>query len=57
MYWSSDMKGFLGLASVGPSEKCKIGPPAVSLKLFGVTSVSEVSAEAAEKWEKAVWAL
>lgn len=54
IYWSSDVKGFLGLAKNGPSDKCRVGPP-VDIELRKVTSVSKVSDEAAEKWELAPW--
>lgn len=57
VYWSADMKGFLGLAASGPSNSCKIGPKVPKLTLTDVTSVSEVSLEAIEKWEKSPWAL
>ena len=49
VYWSADVKGFLGLAERGPSESCKIGPPA-DIELFDVTAVAEVSKDAAEAW-------
>ena len=55
-YWSKDMKGFLGLASMGPSSSCRIGQPADSITLLAVTSVSEVSPAAVEKWEASPWA-
>jgi hypothetical protein len=57
IYWSTDVKGFLGLAANGPSSSCKIGPKVPSLTLTDVTSVSEVTPEAVEKWEKSPWAL
>lgn len=57
IYWSTDVKGFLGLAASGPSNSCKIGPKVLSLTLTDVTSVSEVTPEAIEKWEKSPWAL
>ena len=57
VYWSVDVKGFLGLAATGPTSSCKIGPKVPSLKLLGVTSVCEVTPEAVEKWEKAPWTL
>jgi hypothetical protein len=56
LYWSTDVRGFLGLAAKGPSEDCRVGPPAPSLTLFKVTSVVEVAPEAAEAWEAAPWA-
>jgi hypothetical protein len=57
IYWSADVKGFLGLASRGPTKDCKIGPKVPSLNLLDVTSVCEVVPEAAEKWEKHPWSL
>ena len=53
--WSLDMKGFMGLASQGPSNNCRIGPPA-DIEVREITSVVEVTPEAVEKWEKAPWA-
>lgn len=55
VYWSSDLRGFLGLASVGPNRNCKIGPQVPSIQLRGITSVVEVTPEAAAKWESAPW--
>lgn len=49
IYWSVDMRGFMGLASIGPSKDCKIGPPA-DIELRDITSVTECTPEAAEKW-------
>lgn len=57
IYWSPDVKGFLGLAASGPSSFCKVGPKVPSLTLIDVTSVSEVSPEAIENWEKAPWSM
>lgn len=54
VYWSADLRGFMGLASHGPSASCKIGP-AGDIELRSITSVTEVTPEAAAKWEKAVW--
>ena len=55
VYWSADVKGFMGLASMGPTKSCKIGPAVPSLTLSKVTAVVEVTPEAAEKWMKAPW--
>jgi hypothetical protein len=57
VYWSNDVKGFLGLAATGPTNSCRIGPKVPSLKLLGVTAVVEVTPEAVEKWEKSPWSL
>lgn len=53
IYWSSDVGGFLGLASIGPSEKCKIGRQADLIRLFNITSITDVSPKAVEKWRNA----
>ena len=55
VYWSSDMRGFMGLASSGPSKDCKIGPSA-DITLRKITSVVEVTnPEAITRWESAPW--
>ena len=53
IYWSADCGGFLGLASKGPNSNCKIGVIVPELKLYKITSVTPVSDEATERWEKA----
>jgi hypothetical protein len=50
IYWASSMGGFLGLASKGPDDQCKIGSKVSELRLFKITSVTPVSEEAAKKW-------
>lgn len=55
VYWSSDIRGFMGLASHGPNKSCRIGPPC-DIEVRSITSVSEVTPEAIEKWEKSPWA-
>jgi hypothetical protein len=52
IYWSSDVQGFMGLASKGPTSGCRIGPPAI-ITLRDITSVLEVTPEAEEAWLKA----
>ena len=54
VYWNADLRGFMGLASTGPNNQCKIGP-AADIELRDITSVVEVSPEAVVKWEKAPW--
>jgi len=55
VYWSADMKGFMGLAATGPSRDCKIGPPA-TITLRAITAVVEVdNPEAIKRWEDAPW--
>jgi hypothetical protein len=55
VYWSSDLRGFMGLASYGPNLNCKVGP-AADIEVRDITSVAEVSPEAIQKWEGAPWA-
>src|SRR5690349_3275904 len=55
VYWSTDLRGFMGLASHGPTKQCKVGSPA-DIELRGITSVVEVSPEAVARWEAAPWA-
>lgn len=52
IYWSADLRGFMGLAAYGPNAQCKIGP-VVDITLRDITSVSEVTPEAAQKWDAA----
>lgn len=54
VYWSADLRGFMGLASHGPSKSCRIGP-AANITLRNITSVVEVSPEAEAKWQAASW--
>lgn len=54
VYWSSDIRGFMGLAANGPGEACRIGPPA-DIELWAITSVVAVTPEATKKWEAAPW--
>jgi hypothetical protein len=53
IYWSSANGGFGGLASEGPAKGSRIGARVEKIDLRKVTSVSEVSADAAAKWEEA----
>lgn len=54
VYWSSDLHGFMGLASHGPNGNCRIGPPA-DIEVRDITAVVEVTPDAAKKWEAAKW--
>lgn len=55
LYWSSDVRGFVGLAASGPSEGCRVGPAAPKMTLFDVTSVIECAPEAVARWEASPW--
>lgn len=55
VYWSADVKGVIGLAQIGPTARCRIGPPAPKIILQDVTAVMEVSEAAAKAWESEPW--
>lgn len=52
IYWSSDCKGFLGLAATGPTSGCKIGATINEITLYKITSVTPVSEKAVDAWKK-----
>lgn len=54
IYWSADVKGFLGLAATGPTKSCKVGP-AADIELRDITCVAECSTAATQAWEAAPW--
>ena len=54
VYWSADVRGFMGLANGGPTKGCRIGPPA-DITLRKITAVIEVTPEAVKAWESAPW--
>jgi len=55
VYWSADLRGFMGLAAYGPSKGCKIGP-AADITLRDITAVVEVTNhEAIQRWESDIW--
>ena len=53
-YWSADCKGFMGLASTGPTASCRIGP-AADIEVRNITAVLEVTEAAAKAWEASPW--
>ena len=54
LYWSSDNKGFLGLASMGPTKGARVGPTA-NIELRDITCVAECTEDAVKAWESAPW--
>jgi hypothetical protein len=54
VYWSADVRGFMGLAANGPTASCRIGPPA-DIELRNITAVLEVTKGARTAWESAPW--
>ncbi len=56
VYWSTDVKGVVGLAAKGPTKNCKITASAKKAVLKGVTATLEISDEALAAWRKEPWA-
>lgn len=54
-HWTRAEKGFLGLAYKGPSDGCRVGPPADMPRLEKITCVALCTPEAVTAWEKAPW--
>ena len=55
VYWSTDVKGVLGLAANGPTKSCRITASAKKATLKGVTAVVEMTDEALAAWRKEPW--
>ena len=55
IYWSSQVRGVLGLASDGPGSGCKISKPTLAQTLYDITSITECTPEAVEKWKSCPW--
>lgn len=53
--WTADVKGVMGLASNGPSEKCRVSRPTTNGILHGVTMVLTCSDKAVAAWERMPW--
>lgn len=54
LFWPSENKGFIGLASNGPMNGSRVGP-AANIHLRDITSVIECTPEAIKQWESAPW--
>jgi hypothetical protein len=52
--WSEKVKGFMGLASTGPTSDCRVGP-AADIELRDITSVMSCTPESVSAWEAAPW--
>ena len=53
--WTSSIRGFMGLAAMGPDKSCRIGPAVPSLFAMKVTSIIECTPEAVKAWEVGPW--
>jgi hypothetical protein len=56
VYWSTDVRGVIGLAAKGPTKNCKITSAAKKAVLKGVTATLEISDDALAAWRKEPWA-
>lgn len=50
IYWHESMGGFMGLASTGPNDRCRIGAKVDKIELRKITSVAEVNESAERAW-------
>lgn len=55
IYWSTDVKGVIGLASNGPTKNCRISPAAPKAILKGVTAVLQLTEKAVKAWRSEPW--
>lgn len=55
VYWSADVRGFMGLGATGPTKACRIGP-AADITLRSATAVLECTPAAVKAWESGPWA-
>lgn len=55
IYWSAETRGVLGLASHGPQEGSRIGPPVPRIELNGVTAIIDCTEEAVKQWQLQPW--
>lgn len=56
VYWSESLRGVLGLAEKGPCDKCRVGPPVKTLRLYDITAAADCTDDAVKAWESAPWA-
>lgn len=54
VYWSSGVRGFMGLAATGPDKQSRVGP-AADIEVRKITSVILATEEAVAAWEAAPW--
>jgi hypothetical protein len=54
VYWSSAVKGFMGLAATGPDKQSRVGP-AADIEVRQITSVVACTPSAVVAWESAPW--
>lgn len=54
VYWPTEQRGFLGLASEGPVKGSRVGP-AADILLHDITSVAKCTDAAEKAWLSAPW--
>lgn len=55
IYWSSAVRGVLGLAATGPDGDCRVSKPVKAGTIDGITAILECSDEAVEAWKACPW--
>lgn len=55
VYWPSEVKGVLGLATIGPISGSKIGPAVTSLTINNIDALMEMTPKAVAQWESSPW--
>lgn len=55
VYWSTDVKGVLGLAATGPSKSSRVTRPGAAGTIRGVTLVVEATSAAEKAWKACPW--
>jgi hypothetical protein len=55
VFWSSDVKGVLGLAADGPSKNSKVTKAAPLARIHGVTAIMDITEKAEKAWLKEPW--
>lgn len=55
VYWSSNVKGVVGLAHHGPDKESRITSPTKKAKLVGVTALMAMTDKALEAWRAEPW--
>jgi hypothetical protein len=55
IYWTTDTRGFLGLAASGPGAGCRVSRAVPELTVWDVTSVVTCTPEAIERMELGPW--
>ena len=55
VYWNSETRGVLGLASSGPADGCRITPIIPQIELFDITSFMDCTSQAVKKWREEKW--